>query len=189
MAQKTESRKNPKLRRKPSWPKILSRSLPSGNTQWRIDVQIDSNRVYESFKAEPDAITRAWEIFHDRQKAGKAGFELPMPKQITPCIKKAGPIVQVKGLRNKLHEHQAAAGLSRWPQNAMRHSFGSYALSAWQDVPRVSYQMGNSPQICKRHYEQIVTKSAAGAFWALRPTQPHPEHQHRASTGKNESWG
>ena len=29
--------------------------------------------------------------------------------------------------------------------------------------------MGNSPQICKRHYEQIVTKSAAAAFWALRP--------------------
>jgi len=53
--------------------------------------------------------------------------------------------------------------------NVMRHSFGSYALSAWQDVGKVSYQMGNSPQICKRHYEQIVTKSAAESFWALRP--------------------
>ncbi len=60
-------------------------------------------------------------------------------------------------------------GLKRWPINVMRHSFGSYALSEWQDVARVSYQMGNSPQICKRHYEQIVTKSAAVAFWALRP--------------------
>ena len=61
MKEQTESRTNQKSRRKPSWPKILSRPLPSGNTQWRIDVVVDGNRVYESFKTEADAITRAWE--------------------------------------------------------------------------------------------------------------------------------
>jgi signal transduction histidine kinase len=38
MKEHTESRTNQKSRRKPSWLKILSRPLPSGNTQWRIDV-------------------------------------------------------------------------------------------------------------------------------------------------------
>ena len=68
--------------RKPSWPKILSRSLPSGNTQWRIDVLVDGHRIYESFKTEAEAISRAWQIDGDRKKAGKAGFELPMSKRV-----------------------------------------------------------------------------------------------------------
>jgi hypothetical protein len=59
--------------------------------------------------------------------------------------------------------------LKRWPTNAMRHSFGSYALAEWQDVAKVSYQMGNSPQVCRRHYEQVVKKSEAARFWKLRP--------------------
>jgi len=382
MKVQTESRTNQKSRRKPSWPKILSRPLPSGNTQWRIDVVVDGARVYESFKTEDDAIRRAWQIADDRQNAGKAGFELPMSKRVeaaecykllasypdaslreaveyyisrkaqyaaapavadgveqivseltgkrgqrtvdnlrwywrkfaadfgsrgfteieadqitawldrtashpttrhnyrravvhlfniaitkkwcvenpaaksrkddslppepevftvaeltsvlthaddygllpyivlgtfcgirvseltrlewskinlvertvtiearttktktrrvvtlndtavtwlTPHVQKSGDVVQALGLREQLHKLRTAAGLKHWPINVMRHSFGSYALSAWQDVARVSYQMGNSPQICKRHYEQIVTKSAAAAFWALHP--------------------
>jgi integrase len=382
MKVQTESRTNQKSRRKPSWPKLLTRPLPSGNTQWRIDVVVDGNRIYESFKSEADAITRAWELYDDRQNAGKAGFELPMAKRVeaadcykllasypesslreaveyfiarkaqyaaapalaagveqivteltgkrgertvdnlrqywhkfaadfgdrgfteieaneitiwldrtashpttrqnyrraivrlfniatgkkwcvenpaaksrkddslppepevfkveelarvlehadeygllpyivlgtfcgirvseltrldwskvnlaertvtiearttktktrrvvtlndtavtwlTPHVQKSGDVVQALGLREQLHKLRTAAGLKHWPINVMRHSFGSYALSAWQDVARVSYQMGNSPQICKRHYEQIVTKSAAAAFWALRP--------------------
>ena len=382
MKEQTESRTNKISRRKPSWPKLLSRLLPSGKTQWRIDVVVDGQRNYESFKTEADAITRAWAMFNDRKQSGKAGFQLPMSKRVeaadcyklltpypnvslreaveyyinrkaqyvaaptlavgveqivaelegkrgertvdnlrqywrkfaadygkrgfteiesdevtawldrtaphpttrhnyrraivrlfnvamgnkwcvenpaagsrkddslppepevftvaelnsvlahaddygllpyivlgtfcgirvseltrldwskinlvertvtiearttktktrrvvtlndtavawlTPHVQKSGAVVKTIGLREQLHNLRTAAGLKRWPTNAMRHSFGSYALSEWQDVARVSYQMGNSPQICKRHYEQIVTKSAAASFWALRP--------------------
>ena len=382
MKEQTASRTDQKSRRKPSWPKLLSRLLPSGNTQWRIDAQIDGQRVYESFKTEAEAITRAWELHDDRQANGKAAFALSMPQRmlaaacfrmladypaakiteaveyyidhkakfstaptvaagveqtlcemtgkrsprtvasfreywrkfaqdfgarqfaeieadhvtawldrttahpttrdnhrrsvvrlfniatskkwcvenpaagsrrddslppepevfkveelarvlehadehgllpyivlgtfcgirvseltrldwskvnivertvtiearttktktrrvitlndtavawLTPHVQKSGPVVQLVGLRDRLLQLRKAAGMKRWPTNVMRHSFGSYALSAWQDVARVSYQMGNSPQVCRRHYEQIVTKSAAASFWALRP--------------------
>jgi integrase len=382
MKEQTESRTNQKSRRNPSWPKILSRSLPSGNTQWRIDVVVDGQRIYESFKSEAEASARAWQIAADRKQSGKAGFELPLSKRVeaaecykllesypdaslreaveyyvsrkaqfaavpavadgveqivseltgkrgqrtvdnlrwywrkfaadfgsrgfaeiepdqitawldrtashpttrhnyrravvhlfniaitkewcvenpavksrkddilppepevftvaelasvlthaddygllpyivlgtfcgirvseltrldwskinfvertvtieakttktktrrvvtlndtaiawlTPHVQRSGDVVPAVGLREQLHKLRTTAGLKRWPINVMRHSFGSYALSEWQDVARVSYQMGNSPQICKRHYEQIVTKSAAAAFWALRP--------------------
>ncbi len=69
-------------RRKPSWPKILSRALPSGNVQYRIDVLVDGRRIYESFRTESDAISRAWEMHDDRRTAGRAGFELPMSKRV-----------------------------------------------------------------------------------------------------------
>ncbi len=68
--------------RKPSWPRILHRRLPSGNVQYRIDAQVDGHRVYESFKTEADAITRAWQITDDLRRSGKAGFELPMSVRV-----------------------------------------------------------------------------------------------------------
>jgi hypothetical protein len=89
---------------------------------------------------------------------------------LAPCIKKAGPVVDSVGLRERLIDLRKAAALKRWPTNVLRHSFGSYALSAWQDVARVSYQMGNSPSVCRRHYEQVVRQSDAARFWALRPS-------------------
>jgi integrase len=356
--------------------------LPSGNTQWRIDVLVDGNRVYESFKTEGEAITRAWEMFQDRQATGKAGFGLSMPQRVEaancfkmltdypgakltdsvayyiarklqfresptlaegiekivseitgrrskrtvdnlrqrwrkfaedfgarsfteieadeitawldrvahhpenrhnyrrqivalfklaigkkwcmdnpstdsrkddrmppepqvfkveelarllthadeygllpyivlgtfcgirvsellrldwskvdyqdrtvtveaattktktrrvvplndtaaawlqPYIKRSGPVVDHVWLRGRLLDLRKAAGMKRWHINVMRHSFGSYALAQWQDVARVSYQMGNAPAVCRRHYEQVVKKSEAARFWALRP--------------------
>jgi len=88
---------------------------------------------------------------------------------LAPYVRKSGAVVDVVNLREKLHKLREAAKITRWTKNIMRHSFGSYALAEWQDVARVSYQMGNSPQVCKRHYEQVVKKSAAARFWALRP--------------------
>ena len=378
----TENQPTTRMKRKPSWPKILSRRLPSGNIQFRIETMVDGNRTSESFKGEADAIARAWQMHNDRKNQGKAGFELSMAKRaeasvcykllspypavslreaveyyvarkaqyaaapllaagleqivteltgkrgertvenlrqywrkfagdfgkvgfteiesdavtqwldrtathattrhnyrralvrlfnlaidkkwckenpaagsrkddqlaptpevltveqlsrilthaadfgllpyvvlgtfcgirvcelekldwskinipdrtviveakttktrtrrvvtindaalawLTTEVQKSGPIVKVEGLREQIHKLRRAAGLKRWPHNSMRHSFGSYAISAWQDVAKVSYQMGNSAQVCRRHYEQIVTKSDAASFWALRP--------------------
>ncbi len=368
--------------RKPSWPRILHRHLPSGNDQWRIDTVVDGNRVYESFKTEADAIGRAWQLHDELQNTGDAGFNLSMAQrveagkafkmlaeypdaslldaityyigrklrfgksptvaegvetlvaEITPrrgkrtvddlrcrwrkfasdfgtrhfaeveaneitawldkvashpetrhnyrrkvvelfnlaigqkwttenpatesrrddrlppepevfkveelarvlevaddhgllpyivlgtfCgirvselvrldwgkvdmeertvtieaattktktrrvitmpdaaaawlvgkVKRSGAVVDPVALRERLLELRKAAGLTRWPTNIMRHSFGSYAVAAWQDVGKVSYQMGNSPQVCRRHYEQTVKRSEASRFWALRP--------------------
>ena len=42
----TESIEPPRAQRKPSWLKILSRELPSGNIQYRIDVLVDGNRIH-----------------------------------------------------------------------------------------------------------------------------------------------
>jgi integrase len=374
--------KQSRTRRKSSWPKILSRRLPSGNWSYKIDVLVDGTRIYESFKTEGEAITRAWEMFQDRQATGKAGFALSMPQRVEaancfkmladypgvklpdavayyiarklqfreaptvaegiekivaeitgrrskrtvdnlrcrwrkfaedfgarsfteieadeitawldrvahhpetrhnyrrqivalfklatgkkwcqdnpamdsrkddrmppepqvfkveelarllthaddhrllpyivlgtfcgirvselvrldwskvdyqeravtieaattktktrrvvslndtaaawlhPYIKRAGPVVETVALRERLLDLRKAVGMKRWHTNIMRHSFGSYALAQWQDVARVSYQMGNAPAVCRRHYEQVVKKSDASKFWSLLP--------------------
>ena len=90
---------------------------------------------------------------------------------LAPYVKKSGAVVDTVALRERLLELRHLAGLKRWPNNAMRHSFGTYALQAWQDANKVAMQMGNSARVCETHYKATGTKSAAAAFWSLRPDQ------------------
>lgn len=59
----------------------------------------------------------------------------------------------------------------KWPKNGLRHSFASYHLAAHQNVSLLAEQLGNSPEIIRRHYAQVVTASQAAKFWAIRPAQ------------------
>lgn len=41
-----------------------------------------------------------------------------------------------------------------WGQNAMRHTFASYAIARWQSAARVALLMGDTERILKKHYWQ-----------------------------------
>ncbi len=74
------------------------------------------------------------------------------------------------GLRKRFNAVKARAGLTAWPQNAMRHSFGSYRLAAGADAARVSFEMGNSPAMVFAHYRELVKPKAAAKHWNILPT-------------------
>lgn len=50
-----------------------------------------------------------------------------------------------------------------------RHSFITYRTAETRDVARVADECGNSPNIIKKHYREIVTAAAAEKFFAIRP--------------------
>jgi integrase len=64
-------------------------------------------------------------------------------------------------------EKKAGVKLIKWPQNAMRHSYGSYRLAQCHDVARVSLEMGNSPQMVFDHYRELVKPKEAARYWEL----------------------
>ena len=66
-------------------------------------------------------------------------------------------------------EKKAGIKLIEWPQNAMRHSFGTYRLEEYHDAARVSLEMGNSPQMVFAHYRQLVKPKDAKRYWAIKP--------------------
>jgi integrase len=84
-------------------------------------------------------------------------------------VNKAGPVVEVDGLRGRLLELRTVAKITRWPLNGLRHSYGSYAMRTMEDAGKVAMQMGNSPRVCETHYKTLVTRAEAERFWALRP--------------------
>jgi len=66
-------------------------------------------------------------------------------------------------------EKKAGVKLKPWPQNSLRHSFGSYRLAQCHDSARVSLEMGNSPAMVFAHYRELVKPKDAAAFWQIRP--------------------
>ena len=60
----------------------------------------------------------------------------------------------------------------KWKRNALRHSFGSYRMEQTKNEGLVALEMGNSPQVVKNHYYEIVDDHAAKAYWSLKPLPP-----------------
>ena len=67
-----------------------------------------------------------------------------------------------------------AAGLSKWPNNGLRHSFASYHLASHQNAPQLALEMGHTtPRIIFDSYREIVTPEEADrsgiSFRRLQP--------------------
>ena len=88
---------------------------------------------------------------------------------LAPYRNASGPVCPI-GLRKKLGADRERAGLrEKWPQNGLRHGFGSYHLARFADTAALALQMGNSPAMIFRHYRELVKPRAAEAFWNLHP--------------------
>src|SRR5262249_18754557 len=74
------------------------------------------------------------------------------------------------GNRTKLAQTRKAAGLARWPNNGLRHSFASYRLAATQDAPRVASELGHtSPHMLYSTYRELVLPEEAERYWKIAP--------------------
>jgi len=61
-----------------------------------------------------------------------------------------------------------AAGITRWPKNALRHSFASYHLAQFNDAAALSLQLGHtSPHLVFKHYRQVVRPKEAARYWQI----------------------
>jgi integrase len=73
--------------------------------------------------------------------------------------------------RTLFDEEREHAGLLRdWPQNALRHSYGSYHLAKFQDAPALALQMGNSVEVIMKHYRELVKPKEAARYWQIKPS-------------------
>jgi integrase len=74
-------------------------------------------------------------------------------------------------LQRKINDDRDRAGLrAGWPQNALRHSFGSYHLAQFGDAAKLALEMGNSPATIFRHYRQLVKPQQAERYWSIVPS-------------------
>jgi integrase len=88
---------------------------------------------------------------------------------LAPYRGRIGPVCPVN-LQRKINDDRERAGLrAEWPQNALRHSFGSYHLARFNDAAKLALEMGNSPATIFRHYRQVVKPREAERYWKIAP--------------------
>jgi len=74
------------------------------------------------------------------------------------------------GLRNKLEVDRQRAGLSKWPSNALRHSFASYHLAHFCDAAKLALEMGHRDQkLIFANYRELVKPQEAAKYWNIMP--------------------
>ncbi len=89
---------------------------------------------------------------------------------LEPFHKIRGPVAP-SNLRKFTEDDRERAGLrSEWPQNALRHSFGSYHVAKFNDAAALALQMGNSPKVIFEHYRQLVKPKDAERYWQIFPS-------------------
>jgi integrase len=88
---------------------------------------------------------------------------------LAPYRTRIGRVCPVN-LKRKINDDRERAGLrAGWPQNALRHSFGSYHLAQFNDAAKLALEMGNSPVTIFRHYRQLVKPKQAERYWKIAP--------------------
>ena len=56
-----------------------------------------------------------------------------------------------------------------WPQDVMRHSYGSYWLAKYKQRAVLAEHMGNTVEMIKKHYKRVVSKADFTEFWRIVP--------------------
>ena len=95
---------------------------------------------------------------------------------LAPYRTRIGRVCPVN-LQRKINDDRERAGLrAGWPQNALRHSFGSYHLAQFNDAAKLALEMGNSPAtIYFRHYRQLVKPKAGSRLLEDRSRRDQQE--------------
>jgi integrase len=82
--------------------------------------------------------------------------------------KKAGKITPWD-FKERFLELRKTAGLSMWPNNALRHTFASMHYAFHQNENLLQAQMGHeNATMLHRHYRALKTRAEAEEFWGLK---------------------
>jgi len=122
--------------------------------------------------AEVDQTRKHIEITAVKAKSAKrriVPMEPNLAESLRPYSGKTGRVVP-DGYRGKIERVRKAAGLTRWPNNGLRHSFASYRLAAIHNAPRVASELGHtSPQMLYSTYREVVIPEEAERYWKITP--------------------
>src|SRR5262249_10312806 len=68
------------------------------------------------------------------------------------------------------HSARRDAGITEWPDNALRHSFASYHLAQFQNATVTALELGHhNASITFAHYRELVRPKEAARYWNLKP--------------------
>jgi integrase len=74
--------------------------------------------------------------------------------------------------RRLLGQAREQAGITEWPENALRHSFASYHVAHFKDPKGLALEMGHRDSgMLFNHYRALVRPTEAERYWHIVPVQ------------------
>jgi integrase len=112
-----------------------------------------------------------------RAETAKTRHEREVPllpnlaKWLAPYRGATGPVIGGAAQPSKRETARLGASIGGWKHNALRDSYCSYRARMTQNVPQVSYEMGNSIAMVKRSYHRRQPIRAARLWFNIRPAK------------------
>ncbi|MDF1738668.1 MAG: hypothetical protein P1U86_05875 [Verrucomicrobiales bacterium] len=89
---------------------------------------------------------------------------------LEPFQEETGLVAQFKRPHEMMtSEHKKMEFFDEWPEDVLRHSYGSYRLALIKDTQKLASEMGNSPEIIVKNYRRPVSEKAAKEWFDLSP--------------------
>ena len=86
---------------------------------------------------------------------------------LAPTTAANGPVTPAN-LRKRLYAVREAAGLREWPENGLRHSFGSYHVAAFGSAAKTALEMGHvNAGMLFSNYRELVKPKEAARYWRI----------------------
>jgi integrase len=93
---------------------------------------------------------------------------------LAPHVRKTGSVMP-PNYRNKVEATWKKAGLEKWPDNGLRHSYASYHLAHFKDASRLALELGHgTTQMLFAHYRELVRPEDAALYWQIAPVVETP---------------
>jgi integrase len=72
--------------------------------------------------------------------------------------------------RRSFNQARHDAGITDWPENALRHSFASYHLAHFKNAADTALQLGHhDSRVTFAHYSELVRPKEAARYWNIQP--------------------
>jgi integrase len=94
---------------------------------------------------------------------------------LKPLERDSGPVFDGHSRRwrdrvmKAIAAEDGSGALPQWPQDLLRHTYGSYHLEKHHNATETAHQMGHqgNPRMLFNHYRDLVTPEDATAFWEI----------------------
>jgi integrase len=125
-----------------------------------------------------------WEDFHWRdgviivraetaktKEAREVPIQTNLAQWLAPYKSAEGPVLGSAEQPSKREATRIGKFIGGWKHNALRDSYCSYRARITQNVPKVSYEMGNSIAMVKRSYHRQQSLREARKWFNIKPAK------------------
>jgi integrase len=123
--------------------------------------------------SEIDFESRLIEVKARKSKTAQRRFVTVQPnlrEWLFPLRKHKGNVTPTNGFREAFEQARKSAQITKWPENALRHSFASYHLAAFKNAAATALDLGHhDSRVTFAHYRELVRPKDAERYWNLKP--------------------